>query len=310
LWNAPLAVLASGLCAVDPFLIWYTSRIWIETFMMFLFTALVASVVHLKQNPTPWRALSVGLIIGLSILAKSIYTPFLVLTPLLLLLPFGRRIRPALAAIVFISGILVAAPWVIRNGLVTGTFAPVVGGSGFTLHQGNDFVEDFRRAPFSISELHLLSLARMKEEPVTLPPNISGLERENALDAAWGRIAIEKLKESPSFLLKKIAYDLILFWTLGDTPIKSLVISLFQLPLVVLFCAFLLNRRSHVTKGAVGICVTLIISFYFFHLPTIAIARYSAVLVPAMLIVAVGIFEPYSRQSSHVPESAGLRKPT
>lgn len=291
LWNKPLAVLASGLCAVHPFLIWYTSRIWIETMMMFLFTALIGSIVFLKQRPTPWRAMLLGVIIGMSVLTKSVYGPFLLLTPLLLLVPLGRRIGPSLALIVFLSGIIVAAPWVIRNGRVTGTFAPVVGGGGFALHQGNDFVQDFSIAPFSISKLFSLSIARMRAEPVTLPSNISGLERKNKLDAALGRSAMEKLKRSPGFLLKKIGYNAVLFWTLSETPGKSLLISILQLPLVGLFVAFLFSRRYRSKGDIILICTTLIVCFYFAHLLTIAVARYSVVLIPAMLILAVGVFE-------------------
>jgi 4-amino-4-deoxy-L-arabinose transferase-like glycosyltransferase len=295
LWSRPLAVLASSLCAIHPFLIWYTSRIWIETMMTFLFTALIGSIVYLKQRPTPWRAILVGVVLGLSLLAKSVYLPFLVLTPLLLLMPFGRRIAPSLAAVVFLSGIVVAAPWIIRNGRLTGTYAPVVGLAGFTFHQGNDFVEDFNIAPFAISKLYSLSVARIASEPVMLPPSISGLERENALDAAQGRNAIEKLKKSPAFLLKKLGYDAVLFWTLGETPGKSLLISLLQLPLVGLFIASLLHRRYR-QPDVIFICAVLIVCFYLAHLPTIALARYSVVLVPSMLIVAVGAFASSSHR--------------
>jgi 4-amino-4-deoxy-L-arabinose transferase-like glycosyltransferase len=299
LWNRSLAVLASGLCALNPFLIWYTSRILVESLMLLLFTGLIASVVLLKHRPGPWSALLVGVIIGLCVLTKSVYTPFLVLTPVLLLLPFGERVAPGLAAIVLVSGILVVMPWSFRNYQVTGVFAPVVGRSGFTLHQGNDFVEDFARAPFSISALYPLSLERMRSENdlSEFSSTPGGVRRSIALDAAHGRSAIGKFLESPEFFFKKVTYDLFLFWTLGDSPGKSLAIALVQLPVVVLFCTFLIRRRGEIAKGAVGICVCLVILYYFAHLPTIALARYSVVLVPAMLIVAVGLFEPYSRRS-------------
>jgi 4-amino-4-deoxy-L-arabinose transferase-like glycosyltransferase len=296
LWNPPLAVLAAGLCAVDPFLVWYASRVWVESLMMFLFTALIASVVLVKQRPTVWSALLVGLIIGLSVLAKSVYMPFLVLTPLLLLLPFGKPLKFQLAAMVLVCGILVIAPWTIRNGRLTGIYAPEVGNTGFTLHQGNDFVEDFHKAPFSVSALHVLSIARIKAEAdsVTFPEDFTERQRLLALDAARRQTAIDKLLESPSFFFKKITYDLFLFWTFGDTARKSLFVALFQLPLVGLFCVFLVKQRRRLTQGTVGICASLVVLFYFAHLPTIALARYSAVLVPAMFIVAVGVWEPYA----------------
>jgi 4-amino-4-deoxy-L-arabinose transferase-like glycosyltransferase len=290
LWSAPAAVLAAGLCAVDPFLIWYTSRIWVEPMMMFLFTALIACIVLLKQGPTPRRAALVGLILGASVMTKSVYTPFLILTPLLLLLPFGKRLSVPLAAIVLIVGLATIAPWTLRNGRVTGHYAPEVGNTGFTLHQGNDFVEDFAKAPFSVSALYVFSLARMREEAdeMTFAPGSTGLQKHNVLDATRQRTAIDKLVKSPGFFVKKIIYDLFLFWTFGDSPGKSMFIALLQLPLLAFFCVALVKRRRELLHGALGICAALICLFYFAHLPTIALARYSVVLVPAMLIVAVG----------------------
>jgi 4-amino-4-deoxy-L-arabinose transferase-like glycosyltransferase len=306
LWNRPLAVLASSLCAIHPFLIWYTSRIWIETTMTLMFTALIGSIVYFKQRPTPWRAALVGVILGLSLLGKSVYAPFLLLTPLLLLVPRGRRVSLLLAAIVFLSAVAVAAPWIVRNGRLTGTYAPVVGLAGFTFHQGNDFVEDFAIAPFSVNKLFSLSIARIKSEPVMLPPDTpdtTALQRENAVDAARGHNAIEKLKQSPGFLLKKIAYDAALFWTLGDTPAKSLLISVLQLPLIGLFIASLIRRRYR-EPDIIFLCAALVVAFYLAHLPTIALARYSVVLVPTMLIVGVGAFASSGPHEARMSEPA------
>jgi len=292
LWNPPLAVLAAGLCAIDPFLIWYTSRIWVEPLMMFLFTALVASIVKVKQQPSAVGAVLVGLILGASVMTKSVYTPFLVLTPLLCALPFGRRLSFPLVLVMLVCALLVVTPWTLRNGRLTGIYAPEVGNTGFTLHQGNDFVEDFGRAPFSVSALYPISLARMRAEAdeVDFAPGSTGLQMYNALDAARRRVAVDKMVGSPAFFAKKILYDTFLFWTLGDSAAKSFFIALVQLPLVALFCATLIVRRQRLLHGPAGICAALVCLFYCAHLPTISLARYSAVLVPAMLIVGVGFF--------------------
>jgi hypothetical protein len=97
--------------------------------------------------------------------------------------------------------------------------------------------------------------------------------------------------------LKKLGYDAVLFWTLGETPGKSLLISLVQLPLIGLFIASLLHRRYR-QPDIIFISATLIVCFYLAHLPTIALARYSVVLVPSMLIVAVGAFASSSHRDS------------
>jgi 4-amino-4-deoxy-L-arabinose transferase-like glycosyltransferase len=295
LWNRSLAVLAAALCAVHPFLIWYTSRIWVETVAIFLFTALLGSIIYLQQRPSLPRAMLVGLLLGLSVLLKSIYVPFLVVVPMLLVV---RRMRLSYVASIFAIGVLIVLPWIVRNGIVTGRFAPVVGRSGFTLHQGNDFVEDFGKAPFSIDKLYDLSIARMAEEAVTLPKGITGLKRDIMIDDARGKAAVDKLKRSPAFCAKKAAYGLALFWMLGDTPKKSAVIVLMQLPLFVLFVASLIvTRRRAGMRDARWVCAALVLLYYLLHLPTIALARYSVVLTPTMLALAVGMLEPYFRVS-------------
>ncbi|HVO45945.1 MAG TPA: hypothetical protein VMT29_06375 [Steroidobacteraceae bacterium] len=289
LWSRPAAVLAAGLCALHPFLIWYTSRIWIETLMMLVFTALLAAVVNLKRAPGPVRAILVGILLGLCVLAKSIYAPFILLTPLLLMLPLGRRVPPGLAALVLAASLVVTVPWAARNQVVAGQFAPAVGRSGFTLHQGNDFIEDFWRAPFSVSALYPLSLARMRSEPTPDVDLGNRLLENNAHDAALGAIAMRKLIHSPGFLLEKVTANAFLFWTLGDSPVKSIVIGALQLPLALLFVAALWIRRAQFLRGPAGVCAALVVLFYLAHLPTIALARYSVVLVPAMLILVVGL---------------------
>jgi 4-amino-4-deoxy-L-arabinose transferase-like glycosyltransferase len=298
LWSPPLPVLAAGLCALDPFLIWYTGRIWVETVLMFLFTSLFATLVLVKVRPTQFSGIAAGIVVGLSALAKSIFVPFLLIAPLSLLLPFGKRTPIGLAMLVLLVGLLVVTPWSIRNGQLTGVYAPEVGSTGFTLHQGNDFVEDFARAPFAISALHPLSLARLLEESeaVTLDPGASDLRKNLALDAVWRRNAVDKLTHSPRLLVKKLAYNSVLFWTLGDSPGKSAAISLCQVPVVVLFGAFVLMRRELWLHSSAGLAVLLIMLFYISHLPTIALARYSAALVPTMLIAAVGLLESDARQ--------------
>lgn len=289
LWNRVLATAAATLCAVHPLLIWYTSRIWVETLLLFLFTALLASVVYLLRKPSFRRAGLVGLIIGLGTLTKSVFAPYLVLTPLLLSLPSGQRLRAAHAAAILAAGMLVVAPWVVRNVAVTGAYATAVGRAGFTLHQGNDFVEDFWKAPYSVSRLYPLSMARIKAEDQALPANYYAQRGNNAKDASRWHNAVEKWIRSPGFLVRKIIYDSFLFWTLGDTPAKSLAIACLQLPLVALFVVFLI-RCLRYADWAVTVCVAMIGWYFLCHLPTIAVARYSVVLVPAMLAVSVGVW--------------------
>jgi 4-amino-4-deoxy-L-arabinose transferase-like glycosyltransferase len=292
LWNRPAATLAAAACAVQPLLIWYTSRVWIEALMVLMFTAMMAAIVALCRRPSVGRALWLGVILGLDSLMKSTYLPFVVAMPLCLLLVAPIRQRPLLPLLAVIAAVAVLTPWTMRNGRVTGTYSPVVGISGFAIHQGNDFVQDFAVAPFSIAKLFKLSTARMSAEPVQVAPELTGLRRENAVDAEWQRLAVRKLRDEPAFLVKKLAYGAVLFWTLSETPAKSAVVAVLQLPLLALFVVFLCRWRRWLPDDALRTCIAGVLLLYAAHLPTIAVARYSVVLLPIMLVISVGLFAP------------------
>ena len=70
LWNSAAATVAGSVCVLHPFLFWYTGRIWIEAMAMFLFTALMAAVLHFQEKPALPRAVLLGFVIGCACLCK------------------------------------------------------------------------------------------------------------------------------------------------------------------------------------------------------------------------------------------------
>jgi len=79
-----------------------------------------------------------------------------------------------------------------------------------------------------------------------------------------------------------------MFWTLGETTSKSAIISLLLLPLFILFI------RTCIVVGRTGGCrtiqgahIAMVLAYYAVHLPVEAIARYSVVLLPTMLVYAL-----------------------
>ena len=95
------------------------------------------------------------------------------------------------------------------------------------------------------------------------------------------------------FLLKKMVYNFLMFWTLGETKQKSAFISLLQLPVLALFLVYVIRilRRNRL-KTVQGMHVSLVFLYFGFHLPVFAFARLSVVLVPVMLVYAFSVFEP------------------
>ncbi|HEX2166016.1 MAG TPA: glycosyltransferase family 39 protein [Longimicrobiales bacterium] len=84
-WGRRTAMAAAALTTVHPFLLWYTSRVWIETLATLLFTALAASLVFFHERPGIRRGMLVGAVAGVATLCKATFLPFLLFVPMVLL---------------------------------------------------------------------------------------------------------------------------------------------------------------------------------------------------------------------------------
>lgn len=289
LWDKRIAFLTAALCVVHPLMLWYTSRIWIETMATFLFTALVASILYFSLRPTLLRGVLVGCVLGLSALCKSTFLAYVFVVPVVLLCLPPRKMRLRSALTVSIVALILVLPWSVRNWRLTGKFIPVHGRLGFNLQVGDGLIENISKSPFSLVGLYAISMEKMAAVESRIPADLSKHEREILLDSILLRDSMTRYREHPGFLLKKMLLNSWLFWTLGEMPRKTLVLSLLLVPLAGLFAvsAIVTGRRGQL-RTIRGVHISLVVVYYLMHLPVEAIARYSVVLVPTMLIYAVG----------------------
>lgn len=289
LWNKPTAVLTAGLCAVHPLAIWYTSRIWIETISMFLFTAMIAGTLYFALRPSLPRALVLGCILGASSLCKSTLLPYVALAPLLLWLLKANKAKLGLSAMVVIIAVVVIAPWTVRNWKLTGRFIPVHARMGWNIEMGDELVEHIGMAPFSLAKIWDASRERAATELRKLPEGLKKHEKELRLDSVLLKVSMQRYRSHPWFFVKKVLVNAWLFWTLGESPRKSAVIATLLLSLLALTTISTVSilRRKQM-KAIMGVHILLMLVYYIMHLPVQAIARYSVVLVPAMIMYGIG----------------------
>ncbi len=288
-WNRKVAVASALCCALHPFLIWYTSRIWIETLATFLFTALVAAVLSYCRKPSMPRALVLGFLLAFSTLCKGTFLPFLFLVPFLLAMVQKGSGRWRGPFSVLVAGVLFLAPWTLRNWNLTHRFIPVHVLAGFNFQVGDSFIENYWQAPFSYAGLWDRAYRKVTAEINSM--DLGELPRpaqEAISDSALLRKSLQRYLEQPGFLLRKMGYNAVLYWTLGETRLKSMVISLMQIPLVLVFAYAVIRlfRREGV-RSAKAIPVFMVGCYYGLHLPIFAFARLSVVLVPVMILYAM-----------------------
>jgi len=295
LWNRRVAVVASLLCAVHPITVWYTSRIWVETTTMLLLALVLASSLYLSMRPTVWRAVLLGMIIAASVLCKGTFQLYIVLVPALLLFTINHKAKWRMAALVFLVTIVFLSPWTARNWVVAGKFIPVHIRGPFNLWVGDVFAEHYSKAPFSNVVLWDIAMEQMDEVIESLPESSSFHEFELMLDDALLQQSLEKYRDNPFFLVRKSILNAFMFWTLGESPGKSLALSVMLLPLFILFViASVISIRRGQLRAIQGLHVILILAYYVAHIPMEAIARYSVVLVPSMIMYCTGIYlQPY-----------------
>jgi 4-amino-4-deoxy-L-arabinose transferase-like glycosyltransferase len=276
---APRAGLA---CALYPVLIWYTPRLWTETFLTCVLAALTLAVAVLLQQPTLRRAALCGLLTGIAALSKGIALVFLVLIPLVLLLRF-RAGAWRWAMPLVLAAVLLIAPWTWHTWAQTGRLLPIHAGGGFNLYLGNGFARHWSEAPLSYTGLRVRTLrdAEALYTRLGIAPPADPLALDRVLLAA----ALAEFHDDPLFLVRKLALQALTFWYLAADAPKSLLTGGMQLPVVLVALPGItraLRRRAWalvLLLPVVGIAgVSLVI---------LAFARLSAPVMPYLLALAV-----------------------
>ncbi len=290
LFGRRVGTAAAAAAAVHPLLIWYTSRFWVESLAAFLFTLLLYAAARCARGGGPALHAAAGLVLGACILLKSVFLPFLALIPAGLLLARGRG-AVGRALLLAVAAGCVVAPWTARNLRLTGAFVPVHVGAGINLEIADCTVRAFPREPFAYGPAFL----QCKDEFTARhagdsAPGTALSEHELALDRAGMRKYLDAYARDPGFLLYKMGFNAVMFWVLSDTLVKSLGLALLQVPLVLLGGAGLARAvRRCGWRSASAMLLFLILGFYLLHLPINAVARYSAVLLPVLLVFGASV---------------------
>jgi 4-amino-4-deoxy-L-arabinose transferase-like glycosyltransferase len=293
LWGIRVAALLSITCAFHPFVLWYTSRIWVETLATFLFTLTITSMFYLTLKPSITRSILFGVVLAISALCKQTFFIYIFIIPLFLIAVKNSKVgwRYLICTVVVASFIVL--PWTIRNWRLTHKFIPVHGGSGAAIFWGDLLVEHYTQSPFSGAEEFEASLsAVIVSINQTIPEHMEGWERELVLDSRLLSKSIEWYRNNPTFILKKVFSNAIFFWTLGESNLKTAVISSMQIPLFLLFIiATIKVIKQNKTLTVFGGTILFVWLYYLSHLPITAAGRYGVVLIPTMLS-ALGVLLP------------------
>lgn len=133
-------LIAAGLGACYPLLVFFTGVLMAETLLVLLTTAALLLALRLAVAPLVGNAALLGGVLGLAGLCKPVVLAWV---PLLLWgwwrrCPLSWRSRGARLAVALGTMGLVIAPWTLRNALLTGRLVPISANAGINLLIGNE----------------------------------------------------------------------------------------------------------------------------------------------------------------------------
>jgi 4-amino-4-deoxy-L-arabinose transferase-like glycosyltransferase len=136
-FGARVGLVAAGLVAFYPELVWFTAHLWSEIVFMLLLWWGLERLLAADERGSTRTAVAAGLLWALAVLTRETVLYFLPFAAGYLAWraphPGGRR----RAAAFFLAAVLTIAPWTYRNWLVFHAFVPVSTAGGQNLFQGN-----------------------------------------------------------------------------------------------------------------------------------------------------------------------------
>lgn len=300
LFEERVALLAALFMALHPLLLWFSSRIYIESFATALFLSACVLIDRFIVRRTWPMALAAAAGIALCMLTKQV---FVIMLPVVFVLLVGARagiIRAAAwtALIGALSAALIA-PWSMRNYQVSGQFVPVHATLGFSLLAGHYSAAMLGESPLSFLPANDRAIAMFDDVTLEegLPPAhwpYRSQREELDVDRAALRHFVKLYGGDPIQFAIISSIRFAQFWYLAATPLASAV--MLALTLVSFYLSFIacLTRRF---AYSLLFPVAFLSVFAAAHALIIGWARYSIPVQPLLMILAaVGLLDLLGRR--------------
>lgn len=215
------ALWAGLLGALYPHFIFWTGYVLTETLFVFFVVVSLLDLVMLHNSMSPnlrlsvFRAVSCGLLLGVTALVRPVILGFAVMVPLWLLwIPRVTFLRRLLLAVLLVCAVAIPLlPWALRNAMALG--APVFTSteSGVVFYQGNSAGSTGGRGGYVSTQDYI---------PLKMPPDFSEVEANRY---HWQK-SMEFLLAHPEAIPKLFIRKLANMWrpTYGGASRRNMVI--------------------------------------------------------------------------------------
>ena len=273
----PAGLVAAGLAAFYPELIWFAAHFWAETLFTVLLWWAIERLLASDARVSGWAAVGAGLLFGLAILTRETVLYFLPCAALWLAWRRPGGVRRA--ALVVVASLLVVLPWTVRNWVVFDAFVPVSTAGALNLWQGNT----------------RLTRQEVYEEYWAVRGRIPKYEhaRARALEAI--------LERQPLWILEKLRSELPEFWAVHAQPIVHVergaygivrrplalaAVAVVLVPYLAVLALFVVGL-ARLPSGRAPLLVLAFLVFYvLLHVAAHGYPRYRLPVMPALFLVA------------------------
>lgn len=265
---------AGAALALDPMLIYFSSRMMSETLFVVLVSAFLLVWINAWRSGRARDAALAGLLGGAATLTRGVILPFGGVLAMVAL--WRRREQPRWAALVAVCGLCWAAalaPWTARNWREYGRFVPV------SVQGGWNFYEGLTVDPAQVR--HARAEA-MGEEAHRL-----GFDDPFSSDAYFGAKARAWVRAHPGEFLRLCAIKAARFWRPAPEPPHGTAVRLaagtFYL---ALFALALLGLRPALRAPGAWFLIAWIAHLNVLHAVFASDLRYRLPLAPALAVLA------------------------
>jgi 4-amino-4-deoxy-L-arabinose transferase-like glycosyltransferase len=136
-FGARTGLVAAGIVAFYPELIWFAAHLWSEVVFMLLLWWGMERLLVADERGTPRTAVAAGVLWALAVLTRETVLYFLPLAAAYLAWRAPRPGGRTRALAFLVTALLTIAPWTYRNWLIFHAFVPVSTAGGQNLFQGN-----------------------------------------------------------------------------------------------------------------------------------------------------------------------------